>query len=221
MVQKNLTKVEQYKRKIRAKYLNDIRSGERSRVASGESGQEFWRTPLRFYGHPIGLNVELWLEEKALQARRKGKPLRVLDVGVGEGSQWLAFLEKHPDVDFEATAMARDTVHPALRSRTHVATADRLDRVFSNREPFDVVVSHLGMHDQEHAGLQRIFELLRPGGEAVVTGGINASVPELPRLIDPAGGRVQLLRFKNTSTSFGGIHFKKLVSPGGSKKSVR
>lgn len=128
-------------------------------------------TPLEGYCFPLaGFDLPSHLSGLAEKAAQQGRRLRMLDVGVGPGKQWLEFLAEHAgSVEFHAVALSDEYVEPALRCSLTICAAAGMAHEFPEGY-FDVIVSRSGMHRQAMAGIIAIERLLKPGGEAVITG---------------------------------------------------
>jgi len=126
-----------------------------------------WETPLKNYAGELSsghLDFEEYLHKKCSEAEMRGETLRVLDIGMGSGRQWLDFLKTHK-VEFFGTALAMTTVNPLLRKRTKLCTAAGLHKKFAANF-FDVVVTHCGARDQELEAIENAVYVLKKGGEA-------------------------------------------------------
>ncbi len=129
-------------------------------------------TSLEKYAHPLQINFKELLLKKVKEAERRGKTLRVLEVGIGLGWQWLDFLKEHGHcVELHATSLTKKIVDPNILKKIQVkaCAASALHRKFKP-EYFDVIVSHFGTHFDERRGLESMLLVLKPGGEAIVAG---------------------------------------------------
>lgn len=141
-----------------------------------------WHTGLDQYANTFGLDTRAFLTRKLAEAKNTGRKLRVLDVGVGEGRQWIEFLrENQDDIEFHATGLTTHRVHYFLASKTVACTAAELHEKFPAGY-FDVILSNQGTHNQEKSGLENIVYLLAKGGEALVSGTYHALARPLPPL---------------------------------------
>ena len=127
-------------------------------------------TALGEYCFPlIGFDLPSHLSELAQKAARQGRKLRILDVGVGNGKQWLEFLEKYGSVvEFHAIALNDIYVEPALRGSLTLCAAAGMAHEFPEGY-FDVIVSRSGRHLQGMAGLVAAERLLKAGGDMIIT----------------------------------------------------
>ena len=145
---------------------------------------QVWNTPLSRYSSQLMLKLgdmlvdfEVYLTAKSIERELEGKILRVLDVGVGTGRQWIAFLSAHPNVEFHATALLEETINPALRDKVKVCGASAILAEYP-LEYFDIISSHHGMHHSEVDALKSIWKLLVGDGEAIVVGdSFNYNMP--------------------------------------------
>ncbi len=173
-------------------------------------------TPLSRYTHDGGIasgpnrkanerrmNFEKYLESKCQDAVAKGGRLKLLDVGIGTGVQWVEFLARHPEIDFFGTACSRGELQEGIRTRVVSCAARDLHDHFSPGF-FDLVVTHYGMNCELYEGFENAHHLLRVGGEAVLSGW-NYNLPDLA---DPRYRReFELLAYEPTLNWF--IHFRK------------
>ncbi len=126
-------------------------------------------TPLEKYAEPFPQEFSGYLNDRLADSRKSMIRHRLLDVGVGTGNQWINFLNKNPDMEFNGTALAKTMLHPEIKQKIKITTAANLHNHFEPNT-FDTIVSHYGTHGQELEALEDIIYLLKPGGEAVVTG---------------------------------------------------
>ena len=135
----------------------------------GKNWNMAYRTPIKDYA--VRINLSKILKEK-IKRLKPGEKLRVLDVGMGDGSQWGEFLldpKIREKIELHATTLKKIGLTPTgLEGRVKTITAALLHRRFQPNY-FDVVVSHYGMHRQEFAGVESVHHILKPGGEAILT----------------------------------------------------
>ncbi len=115
-------------------------------------------------------NLEVYLSHKIKAAK---KPVNILDIGIGSGSQWLDFAKKHGfeiGVNFNiyGNDLGKRHVHPDLRSFVKSCPASKVHKFFE-KGSMDFVVSHSGMHGEALAGLENAIHLAKPGGEVIVS----------------------------------------------------
>jgi hypothetical protein len=127
------------------------------------------KTPLKDYCRGLAdFDLAEHLQDLVDSAWKAGGKARILDVGVGEGSQWLAFLNRNEGrLEFSAVALTNAYSHPNLLPYLVTCEAAGMAHEFPQGH-FDAIVSHSGMHQQGLAGLKAIEYLLRAGGEAFV-----------------------------------------------------
>lgn len=171
----------QRRAKINPVLIGHIRE-EQTASRNGKTKWDVINTPLSDYTWD-GLNIdfEKRLLEK-IQNRTSSTPLRVLDIGIGTGKQWVKFLEANGltlgrEIELHGTALTKQTVHPLIRKQVRLATANNVHRKFP-ADHFDVVVSSFGMHFQEKEGLEDALHVVKPNGEVIVVGPGN----RLPQL---------------------------------------
>ncbi len=117
-------------------------------------------------------NFEEYLEKLILDRKNAGikEPLRILDIGMGTGKQWIPFIEKHgKDVTFSGTTLLSDNVDPAMEKYTVKCDVLGVPNHFKPNE-FDVVVSRHAMYGQELVGVEVALFEAKIGGEVVITG---------------------------------------------------
>lgn len=110
-------------------------------------------------------------------------PIKVLDVGIGTGTQWVDFLKKHSlklgeDIEIHGSGLSRILIPDLLKSKVKVCTADNLRKRFK-RNTYDVVISHMGTHFQEHEALEDALYVTKRGGEIIVSGEIKERMPKV------------------------------------------
>ena len=95
---------------------------------------------------------------------------KALDIGCGEGDLLAALCRTLPDVvGIDADAAILERAHEAAPAATLVH-GDFLTHRFPN-ESFDLVAAIAALHHMDFGlALQRVHELLRPGGVAVIIG---------------------------------------------------
>lgn len=149
-------------RKILAAELN----AKKLLVAHGYSRWGAYDTPLKKYS--LAADFEKYLTIQANRARKEGRKIRVLDVGIGSGRQWVEFMKLHGNVvELHATGLDEVPIN-GLPVNFKRVTADLLHRKFQEGY-FDVVVAYFGIHGQGHAAIENILHLLTPGGVGFVT----------------------------------------------------
>ena len=167
----------------------------------------FWfNSPLKHYasllyhdgGAVQAFSFEKHLVGKCAEAAREGRKLRVLDVGVGSGAQWEAFLARHPQLDWHGTSPSRKLVVPSLRDKVIFSTARSLHRKFPP-SGFDIVVSSLGVHFQEASAIENAHWLLKPGGEAFIA--LDSNFTGLWRILDRLHPFFDVLDFSSYNNS--------------------
>jgi ubiquinone/menaquinone biosynthesis C-methylase UbiE len=134
-----------------------------------------WNTPIPDYAKPLKLDVERLLLKELARAKKKGVPLRGLDVGIGSGKEWLDFAEKHgiaisdSELDLRGSVLLSDYVYPEFHKRTVMCLSSQLAENFPLNH-FDIVLTHFGMNGEEFKGLRAIHQIARPGGIVVAVG---------------------------------------------------
>ncbi|VVB66459.1 Uncharacterised protein [Candidatus Gugararchaeum adminiculabundum] len=127
------------------------------------------------------LKFKDFLLAKIAEAEAKGEVLKVLDLGIGTGEQWIEFLKENEGrIEFYGTALTMHSFHPELIGKVTLCSAAELNEIF-HEGFFDLVVSHIGIYYQEAEAIENILHVLRPGGEAVITGMTAANPPDLLR----------------------------------------
>ena len=129
----------------------------------------YWNTPLSHYCAIKGLDIEIFLEEKAREAKERGRNLRILDVGIGSGEQWRNILERIPNLKLIGTTLSPKSVAPGLRLKVVLSTAATLHKKFDPGH-FDVVFTNFGLHGMKFTGIENIVHVLKKGGHAIITG---------------------------------------------------
>jgi hypothetical protein len=148
------------------------------RIGGGGFAWKIMDTPLKNYAFPMPIDMEGYLASKVEWARAEGRRLKILDVGMGTGAQWVAFLEKYCDsVYFIGTVLNKSIVKPSMQQYTVESRADNLRKNLIAGEKFDIVLSHCGMHLQELSGMREIYGLLPLGGEVLAVGLPNLPLP--------------------------------------------
>ena len=125
-----------------------------------ESGDwwRYWNTPIKEYGAPLVDVTELLRKER-------GKKIKILDVGIGQGSQWLRILKRNRGIEFHGTTL-NENYDPALKNVKPIHVGELHKHYGENT--FDYVFSHLGIHEQPFEGIENIMHVLKPGGQAVI-----------------------------------------------------
>jgi len=117
----------------------------------------------------LRIDFEEYLNNKLAQARKEGRELYVLDIGIGSGWQWKKFLLENPDVNFIGTTLGDYLLVPEIKPRAILCSAAELHKHLAP-DLFDIVVSHYGTHKQEMEALENIVHVLKEGCEAFVSG---------------------------------------------------
>lgn len=154
-------------RQVLARKINEWRAVEREAKWPQEPWA-VWNTKLENYagGFCNGkMDFVQYLEAKIAQAGAGGKTLRVLDVGIGTGDQWVGFLKTH-SIELHGTALTKNLVHPKLRENVKLCSAAGIHRAFEHCY-FDLVVTHYGAHMQEREALENALWVLKKGGEGI------------------------------------------------------
>lgn len=152
---------------------NDSLSANPDRI---EKLWKYWNSPLKEYPRPPSLytnrfrnkTFEEFLEDEVLKAEKEGRKLRVLDIGAGEGTQWLEFLKKHREnLELHVTTLSPKVVNPEIKGLARVvhAHAANLHKRFKP-DYFDVVVTNQGIHYQPLQAIENAVHLLKPGAQA-------------------------------------------------------
>ncbi len=131
-----------------------------------------WDTSLDHYAIGMPEHFGAFLVQKAREASAAGQALKVLDIGVGSAVQWKKVLELFPNIEFSGTTITPKEVVPSLRRLVKLSTAANIHKKFPANH-FDVVVSHMGIHGMEFAGIENAMRVLKPGGHAIITGDIT------------------------------------------------
>jgi hypothetical protein len=127
-----------------------------------------WETPLEDYAKKI-MNLEAYLEIQAEKYRNSGTKIRILDVGIGGGKQWTPFLKRN-SVEFAGTTLTKfeyDMIPKKIQNMVRICMASDLAAIWPQGS-FDMVVSHLGIHEQQLQAFENILYILSIGGEAVI-----------------------------------------------------
>ncbi len=169
-----------------------IQVGQIRRYVSKEKEGSRWKqidTPLKEYVYFPGkgvpkFNFEEFLLKKINAAEKRGEKLRVLDVGIGTGRQWADFLEKHGHrFEFVGTVIYKHYIHPKMEAVLRAGKAKIIPSTAANLHNkflpnyFDLAVSNFGTHYQEKEALESLVHVLKPGGEAMVSGGSTLQPP--------------------------------------------
>jgi len=168
-----------------------------------------WDTKLHAYAGGLlqgQLNFEEYLVRKIAEAAVNGEILRVLDVGMGSGDQWVGFLKMHK-VEFFGTALTMGHVNPALRERVRLCTAASLHKKFAANS-FDVVVTHYGAHYQELEAIENAIYVLKNGGEAVLV--FQDAVLMEVKIAALVGGRFEFVDETRNNGKHALLHIRKL-----------
>ncbi|MFA6328091.1 MAG: class I SAM-dependent methyltransferase [Candidatus Micrarchaeia archaeon] len=144
------------------------------------SAWEYVNTSLQHYASeadyepaPPRPNVKLLLAKAALEARRDGVPLHVLDIGVGTGKNIdLAFFEMF-GISFDCTSLSRaHDMAPDIARIAKFTQAKDLYLHFPGAS-YDFVLSHYGVYEQLCPAVENAMFLLKPGGSALFSGGLD------------------------------------------------
>lgn len=165
------------------------------------------QTPLNVYTHPLRVDFEKILERKARIALQRGKTLRILDVGCGNATQWVKFLKLFPNVEWHGTTLTK-TVKHHLVDKVRLCTAGNIHTKFEP-ESFDLIVSHLGFHDQPKEMLENTLHLLKPNGEAFLVNELE----EIPFFEAQNHYKHFHILKENWMGTFWGAHFRKARTP--------
>lgn len=180
--------VDYVNRKSRAGTLRSYRMYDEASLAKNSKKSldswAYWSTDLEAYA--VCLNVRNRVLYGINEAAGKNTTLKVLDIGAGSGAQWLYPDMRHnPHLDLYLTSLTPN-FHEMLKynaciaravdekvlissgSRAVVVDVLNLENRF-RAGSFDLILTHLGMHGDEIAGLKRVHYLLREGGEAILT----------------------------------------------------
>ncbi|MFA5077229.1 MAG: hypothetical protein WC488_02275 [Candidatus Micrarchaeia archaeon] len=153
----------------------------REQEEKGHVQPKLWRRSLEQYGAGLEFRgrgvpgIMGFTQYLEFMCKNSADPLRILDVGVGSGAQWVDFLKKF-NVEFHATAFNPALIdEPAIRNKTVKLAPHELSSLF-NRGMFDLVVSYHGTELVEKEALENIMFILKNAGEAIVMGG-NGRMP--------------------------------------------
>lgn len=177
----------------------------RSRKDLSGTAWEVSQTPLKNYGGRLG-DFDKYLAKKAVQARKTKTKLKVLDIGIASGKQWKEFMQKYSDcVELHGTNI--ETTPDPLIPITHKRTTAALLHKKYPAEHFDLIISHLGVHTQHYSALENIIYLLKPGGEAIVSG--QKEPPLLNERFHLYARPIRRLPKVGSGVAHWTIHFKK------------
>ncbi len=129
----------------------------------------YMNTALHYYPTPgTHYSFEAYLHYKVNEAASKGKKLRVLEIGVGTGNQWVNFWHLHKN-NLELLPTSLTPIDfPIKDIPVTVCHAGELHEHFEEGS-IDVAVTNMGTHGQEIAAIEEVVHLLKPGGEALLT----------------------------------------------------
>jgi ubiquinone/menaquinone biosynthesis C-methylase UbiE len=129
----------------------------------------FYMGTLGRYNDDMGRSVAQWIN--AVHADLA--PRRILDLGCTIGHSTLPYVEEFPGAEVHAIDVAAPCLRygharaEAMRKRVHFSQQNAERTRFADGE-FDLVVSHLLMHETSNTALRAIFRechrILRPGG---------------------------------------------------------
>lgn len=143
------------------------------------AGAEYDRTLMVYFqgktgplADDMGLSLATWIKE----THPDFKPTQILDMGCTIGHSTLPYIDAYPSADVHAI----DVAAPCLTYGHHRAKALGKAVHFSQQNAektsfeggsFDLIVSHIMMHETSHQALRNIFaechRLLKPGGMVI------------------------------------------------------
>lgn len=196
-----------------------VRQNVRSeRKVVREEGEVRWikiNTPLSNYTYgyfeslPNG-RFDTYLLEKIKEKRKSGStiPIKVLDIGIGMGNQWIDFLNSHNlklgrDIEIHGSGFTRSAAHPVLKNNVKACTADNIHKKFK-RNYYNVVVSHYGLHQQQEAGIEDALHVLKPGGDLILSGELS-----MPQVNSREGLKHYEIKHTNDTIFGWGMHLRK------------
>lgn len=168
-------------------------------------------TPLEKYAEPLTLNLRGHLESAAKQARKEGRKIRILDVGMYTGGQWAGFVNQYSDcVEFFGTVLSMEPVRPEMKAHAIISAASQIAEKFE-KGSFDFVVFHDSAYYEELACLRATAKLLRTGGEAVVSS--NAHLMPGAALLKRECPCYEIIPHGNIEYSNLAYHLRKTAEP--------
>gem|GEM_PF-3100899 len=146
-----------------------------------KSGEDLWNvdsTRLSKYAKPLNFNVLDHILNLTDNARKQGNKFNLLEVGTGSGDYILSFLNFNKDAfSYKGTVLAKEKARPELRSYLTEVDAAHLEKVYK-KSSFHMILSHFGGHGQWRALVKSAENLLKIGGELIISsqdlGGVNS-----------------------------------------------
>lgn len=135
---------------------------------------------------------ETWVREGAVEALRS-QPRRILDLGCGTGSTTLQLKQRFPEAEVIGLDLSPDMLVMAQYKSSHAGLAIEWRHGMAEATGFDdgsfeAIVLSLLFHETppevSQAILRECFRLLRVGGEVVLLDGNQASLRQMPWLME-------------------------------------
>ena len=187
-----------FPRKETPRFAELVKNVKRERKWSVAGGWDYHSTSISDYvDTSANFKLDEYLASKISAHNEVSlEPVRILDVGIGTGNQWMEFARKHSleigrDFEICGTSFTRNGVIDELKEKVKICTANNVHLKFRGSKPFDFVVSHYGMHEMEETGMESAFRTLKKGGE-LITSGIWTRV--VPKLVPGFENRANLLK---------------------------